>query len=114
APKVAWPDGYAGNGGVKFVPPGSLLRGAPSGDQSVSATVSGLPSVPAARIATTGRQKSLTYFAPQQQMPASAMLTLTGANSRAFSATELCSCRAITWTIWLYSRGGVPRPGLPS
>ena len=31
APKVACPEVYAGNGGVKFVPPMSLSRGAPSG-----------------------------------------------------------------------------------
>src|SRR5688500_10725250 len=42
-PNVAWPDGYAGNGGVKlglFV----LLSGAPSGEKLASPIVAALPS----------------------------------------------------------------------
>ena len=42
-PKVACPDGYEGNGGVKSGP-ARLLAGAPSGVNVGSPTVNGLPS----------------------------------------------------------------------
>ena len=56
APNVAWPETYAGNGGVKsFIAP---LPGAPGGVQLGSPTVAGLPSSLPRRIAVIGRQKS--------------------------------------------------------
>src|SRR5258706_14717311 len=62
---VLWPETHSGNGGVTS-----------SGSHVVSATVPGLPSVSAARIAVTGRQKLKTYLHSQAAMPASAMAML--------------------------------------
>src|SRR4051794_28387255 len=70
-PKVACPDGYEGNGGVKFGP-FRLLAGAPSGVKSGSCWVRPLPSS-ATRIPVTGRQKSHAYFESHDAMPASAI-----------------------------------------
>src|SRR5436190_10917706 len=64
-PKPACPDGYAGNGGVKFGPT-RLLAGAPRGRKVGSQVVAELPSpapsgpVPASdsRMPVIGRQKS--------------------------------------------------------
>ena len=50
------PDGWSGNGGV--VSGGTVgVAGSNSGRQLGSATVAGLPSVSASRIAVIGRQK---------------------------------------------------------
>ena len=72
--KLEWPEMYVGNGGVTI-----------SGVQAGSAVVSGLPSVSAARMPVTGRQKSVAYLASQAMIAASAIATLSIANSRAFS-----------------------------
>src|SRR5262249_32033507 len=64
---------------------GVAIRGVQVG----SALVSGLPSVSAARIAVTGRQKLYSYLASTPAMKASAMETFKSANSRAFWARVL-------------------------
>jgi hypothetical protein len=56
-------------------------------------SVAGLPSVSASRIAVIGRQSSKWYFASQAEMTASAMATLSSANSRALSESERCRAR---------------------
>src|SRR6478752_5818569 len=56
-----WPDGWSGNAGV-----------ASSGVHVGSATVAGLPSVSARRIAVIGRQKFQKYLSFQQLINASA------------------------------------------
>ena len=40
APNVACPDGYAGNGGVKFLLPVEFVRGAPKGNELGSQSLS--------------------------------------------------------------------------
>src|SRR5919204_4470952 len=55
-----------------------------NGVQAGSAAVSGLPSVSAARMAVTGRQKLYVYLASQTAKRASACARLSRANSRAF------------------------------
>src|SRR5688500_9294794 len=57
---VLCPDVYAENGGVGI-----------SGAQAASAAVAGLPSVPAARMPVTGRQKLNSYLQSQETIPAS-------------------------------------------
>ena len=47
-------------------------------------------------------------------MPASAMATFTSASSRASGTTLVRIWAAICTVIWLYSRGGVHRLGVPS
>ena len=68
----AWPLGYSGYGGVAI-----------SGVQPGSATVAGLPSVSAQRMAVVGRQKAKSNLARQQEMAASAPDALRTANVRA-------------------------------
>src|SRR5579871_1835406 len=58
---VLWPDVYDGKGGVSS-----------SGDHSLSASVSGLPSASAWRIAWTGRHRPYLNLQSQQTMAASA------------------------------------------
>src|SRR6266849_4616023 len=95
APKVACPDVYAGNGGVKLLSPGrGLLACAPRGVQLGSPTVAGLPVAAALRIPRIGRQKLSWYFRLQQVIPASAMAIFRRANKRAFCSTVLFSCSA--------------------
>src|SRR5438552_15192905 len=84
-----WPEVYDGWFGVTS-----------SGVQAGSAAVSGLPSVSAARIAVTGRQKLYVYLASQTAIAASAWVTLSRANRRAFCASELPCCLATAWAIW--------------
>src|SRR5262245_10048297 len=72
--KVLCPEVYDGNAGVTS-----------SGVHDGSAVVSGLPSVSAARMAVTGRQKLKWNLASQQTMPASARATSSSANRRALS-----------------------------
>src|SRR5262249_53521338 len=50
------PDGGSGNPGVTSGAPAAGGDGSNSGSQPRSASVSGLPSLPASRIAVTGRQ----------------------------------------------------------
>ena len=58
-----------------------------SGDQFASAAVLALPSESAARIAVTGRHRSLAYLAFQAMIAASAIATFVTANSLALSET---------------------------
>ena len=64
----------------------------------MSAVVSGLPSVSAARIAVTGRQRLYSYLASQVEMMASAIAMFSRANRRA-SPTRSRSSSADT-TSW--------------
>ena len=73
--------------------------------------VSGLPSVSAARIAVTGRQKLSVNLQFHAVIPASAIARFASPNSRAFCTTELCVCWAIVRRTWLYNTTGVPVPG---
>src|SRR5262249_16410410 len=73
APYALCPDEYDGCAGVGI-----------SGVQSGSIRVSGLPSVSAARMAVTGRQKLYVYLVSQVSMCASAPARFMRANSRAF------------------------------
>ena len=73
-----WADGYSGWSGVGR-----------KGVQAGSASVASLPSVSAARMAVTGRQKLYVYLASQQAIPASANATLSIANKRAFCTSEV-------------------------
>src|SRR5262245_19103354 len=57
---VLWPETWAGNGGVVRM-----------GVQARSAVASGLPSASAWRMAVTGRQRLVAYFASQAAIPAS-------------------------------------------
>src|SRR5438270_1834881 len=68
-----WPETYEGWFGVTRY-----------GVQLGSATVLSLPSVSAARIAVTGRQKLSTYLVSQTAIAASATVRLSRANRRAF------------------------------
>src|SRR5262245_30512494 len=70
---VLCPDVYDGNGGV-----------ASSGVHSESAVNLSFFNSPAVRIAVTGRQKSHLNLQSQQQIAASASVTLSSAKSRAF------------------------------
>src|SRR5262245_59360233 len=70
---VLWPEVYEGKFGVTS-----------SGAQVGSAVVAEFPSVSAARMAVTGRQRLSTYLASQQAMAASARAMLSSANRRAF------------------------------
>src|SRR5262245_19515786 len=71
-----WPDGWSGNGGVAR---GGVVAvsAANSDSQFGSATVFGLPSVSASRIAALGRQKCQKYLSFQQAIAASAAARLT-------------------------------------
>src|SRR5262245_35629766 len=97
---VLCPDVYDGNGGVGI-----------SGVQSLSATVSGLPSVSAARMAVTGRQKLYSYFASQATRTASARAMLSRANSRAFSARLRPRAADTSCATMFQCPGGVAVPG---
>lgn len=97
APKVACPDGYAGNGGVN-VPRPALVCGAPSGAQN------GSPSgADRLRMPTTGRHSLYTYFQCHASMPASAIATLIEANTSAALATLRAGecCWTMTLATWL-------------
>ena len=58
-----------------------------------SASVSGLPSVAAAWIAVTGRQKRYSYFASKPAMKPSAIAKCTSAKARAASQASRPRCR---------------------
>ena len=94
-----WPEVYAGKAGVPR-----------SGVQAASAAVSGLPSSAASRMPVIGRQKLNSYLASQQLMTASAMATLSAANSRAFSSSVLPCCSATIWAMRFRWPGGVAVP----
>src|SRR5438552_18615602 len=85
-----WPEMYDGWAGVTR-----------NGVQAGSAAVSGLPSVSAARIAVTGRQKLYVYLASQTAIAESASVRLSRANRRASCTRELPFCTATCWAIWL-------------
>ena len=51
------PDGWSGKPGVTSGAPETGIVGLNSGSQAASASVAGLPSLPASRIAVIGRQK---------------------------------------------------------
>src|SRR5262245_50486171 len=89
APYALCPDEYDGCAGVTI-----------SGAQVGSAAVSGLPSVSAARMAVTGRQKLYSYLASQVAMYASAPARFMSANSRAFSDRVKCRASATLAAIW--------------
>ena len=65
-------------------------------------------------MALIGRQNANKYLKSQHAMPASAIAVFTKAKSRASSTAFEPIWSAMRTTIWLYSRGGVPRPGVPS
>ena len=92
--------------------PVRLEAGAPSGVKPASRMVIVLPSF--SRMPVTGRQNSWKYFDSQIAIPASAIAVLTSASSRARSAASVCRSVAIFSAIWLYSRGGAHRLGVPS
>src|SRR5262245_30774092 len=79
--KVLWPEVYDGKGGVLS-----------SDSQFGSAASDSFFNAPAARIAVTGRQKSILNLQSQHAMAASAKATLSMASSRALSM--VCSFRA--------------------
>src|SRR5437763_385489 len=77
------------------------------GNQLGSASVSGLPSVSAARMAVTGRQKLYVYLASQQAMAVSAKLRSSRANIRALSTRLLPCAVAACWAILFHRPIGV-------
>src|SRR5215472_13008134 len=68
-----------------------------SGVQFGSAGVSGLPSVSAARIAVTGRQKLYVYLASQQAILVSAAARFNRAKRRALSTRLVPWAAATCW-----------------
>ena len=66
------------------------VAGSNSGSHAGSATVAGLPSPSASRIAVIGRQKLQWYLSFQQPIAASAAARLVTANIRALSASPSC------------------------
>jgi hypothetical protein len=74
-PKALSPEGCSGYGGLLI-----------SGSQVGSASVAGLPSLSASRIAVIGRQKSHRALSSQAAIPASAAVRYSIAKSRALSA----------------------------
>jgi hypothetical protein len=70
------PDGWSGKGGV---PSGGVVGvdGSKSGVHAGSATVAGLPSVSASRMAAIGRQNCQRYLSFQQLIAPSAAARLT-------------------------------------
>src|SRR4051812_47693485 len=86
------PDGWSGYGGVTNAGPTPAIDGSSDGSnngfQLGAATVSGLPSVSAPRIAAIGRQKLQWYLSFQALMIASAAVRSIIANMRALWLTS--------------------------
>ena len=76
-----------------------------SGDHAASATVSGLPSLSALRIAVTGRTKLYSNLVSQAAINASAIPMFSSASIRAFWASEL-SCASATPRAMLFQWPG--------
>src|SRR5262245_35320936 len=94
APYALCPDEYDGCAGVAI-----------SGVQVGSAAVAGLPSVSAARMAVTGRQKLYVYLVSQVAMYASAPARFMSANSRAFCDRVKPWASDTLAAIWFQWRG---------
>src|SRR5262245_2091608 len=97
-----WPELYDGWAGV-----------ARNGAQAGSAAVSSLPSVSAARMAVTGRQKLYVYLLSQMANVLSAPATLSRANSRAFSTSVSPRAWATSWASWFQQPPAVSVPAAP-
>src|SRR5215470_18998011 len=77
------------------------------GVQFGSASVSGLLSVSAARMAVTGRQKLYVYLASQQAIAVSAKVKSSRANRRALSTRLFPWATATCWAILFHRPIGV-------
>ena len=66
------PEGWSGKGGVASGVPFWTVDGSNSGSQPGSASVFGLPSLAASRIAVIGRQKFQWYLSSKQPIAPSA------------------------------------------
>ena len=80
------PDGCSGKPGVTSGVPNCGVAGSNNGVHAGSASVAGLPSVSASRIAVIGRQNFQWYLLSQQPIAPSAEAKLALANRRAVSA----------------------------
>src|SRR4051794_39471556 len=90
-----WPEGYSGNGGVTSAGGAATgVDGSNSGVQVGSASVAGLSSVAAWRMAVMGRHVFQWYLLFQQPIAASAAARFSLAKSRALSTMSRCRLAA--------------------